>query len=125
LKFLNKYDNNLLNVINPKMQPEINTLNTLMSKLLSAFNINSYFDKKTRIKEPLIPGKIIAEIAIAPDRKTKKLEFGLDDGATNEIYPETTSPRNNQKEFWKLKSLILFEIKNADEIIKPKKNPHI
>ena len=56
-----------------------------MSKLLSAFNINSYFDKKTRIKEPLIPGKIIAEIAIAPDKKIKKLEFGLDDGATKEI----------------------------------------
>tara|TARA_B100000405_G_C16331365_1_gene280479 strand:+ start:56 stop:331 length:276 start_codon:yes stop_codon:yes gene_type:complete len=85
LKFLNKYDNNLLNVINPKIQPEINTLNIFMSKLLSAFNINSYFDKKTRIKEPLIPGKIIAEIATAPDKKIKKLEFGLDDGATKEI----------------------------------------
>ena len=97
LKFLNKYDNNLLNVNKPKIHPKIKTLNTLKSKLFNAFNINSYFDKKTRIKEPLIPGRIIAEIAIAPDRNIKIIEFGVDEGATSEIYPERVSPRNNHK----------------------------
>ena len=79
------------------MQPAKNIDITAVSKLFKAFNINSYFDKKTRIKEPLIPGRIIADIAIAPDRNIKIIEFGVDEGATSEIYPDKVSPRNNHK----------------------------
>tara|TARA_B100000886_G_scaffold64765_1_gene40478 strand:+ start:328 stop:525 length:198 start_codon:yes stop_codon:yes gene_type:complete len=63
--------------------------------LFKEFKINSYFDKKTSINEPLIPGRIIADIAMAPERKIKKLEFGLDEGANSEMEPDTKSPNSN------------------------------
>ena len=68
-------------------------LKTFISKLLREFKINSYFDKKTNINDPLIPGRIIADIAMAPERKIKKLEFGLDEGDKSEIEPDTKSPK--------------------------------
>ena len=37
----------------------------------------AYFPKMSRIKEPLIPGKIIAQIAIAPDKNIKGIELGV------------------------------------------------
>ena len=58
------------------------------------FKINSYFDKKTNINDPLIPGRIIADIAMAPERKIKKLEFGLDEGDKREIEPDVKSPKS-------------------------------
>ena len=67
------------------MQPNKNIDITAVSKLFKAFNINSYFDKNTRINEPLIPGRIIAEIAIAPDINIKKFVFGVDEGAWRAI----------------------------------------
>ena len=36
-------------------------------KLCKAFNIYSYWPKSNNIKDPEIPGKIIAQIAIIPD----------------------------------------------------------
>ena len=76
------------------MHPAKNIDITAVSKLFKAFNINSYLDKNTRINEPLIPGRIIADIAMAPERKIKKLEFGLDEGDKREIEPDIKSPKS-------------------------------
>ena len=78
------------------MQPAKNIDMTAVSKLFKAFNINSYFDKNTRINEPLMPGRIIAEIAIAPDRNINKFVFGVDDGAWRAIYDAIESPITNE-----------------------------
>ena len=43
-----------------------NTKITLMSKSFIEFIIYSYFENKRRINDPLIPGRIIAVIAIEP-----------------------------------------------------------
>ena len=78
------------------MQPARNIDMTAVSKLFKAFNINSYFDKNTRINDPLIPGRIIAEIAIAPDINIKKFVSGVLDGAWSAIYDEIISPTRNE-----------------------------
>ena len=78
------------------MQPAKNIDMTAVSKLFKAFNMNSYFDKNTRIKEPLIPGRIIAEIAIAPDRNIKKFVFGVIEGACRAIYDAIDRPITNE-----------------------------
>ena len=78
------------------MQPAKNTDMTAVSKLFKAFNMNSYFDKNTRIKEPLMPGRIIAEIAIAPDRNIKKFVFGVIEGAWRAIYDAIVRPITNE-----------------------------
>ena len=47
-------------------------INTSNLKSFIEFIINSYFESKSKINEPLIPGKIIAHIAIEP---VKSVEF--------------------------------------------------
>ena len=69
---------------------------TAVSKLFKAFNINSYFDKNTRINDPLIPGRIIAEIATAPDINIKKFVSGVLDGAWSAMYDEIISPTRKE-----------------------------
>ena len=80
----------------PTMQPAKKIEITAVSKLFNDFKINSYFDKNTRINEPLIPGRIRAEIAIAPDMNMKKLVFGVLNGAWSAIYDEIISPIKNE-----------------------------
>ena len=53
-------------------------------------------DKNTRIKEPLMPGRIIAEIAIAPDRNIKKFVFGVIEGVCKAIYDAIDRPITNE-----------------------------
>ena len=43
-----------------------------------------------------MPGRIIAEIAIAPDRNINKFVFGVDDGAWRAIYDAIESPITNE-----------------------------
>ena len=39
---------------------------------LIAFNMNSYLESNNNINDPLIPGRIIAQIAIDPEKNIKK-----------------------------------------------------
>ena len=77
------------------------------------------------MKDPLIPGRIIADIAIAPERNIKILVFGVDDGATKEMYPDKPKPKESNKYDTGVNLLILLKIINAEQIINPKKNPQI
>ena len=96
LYFLKRYEKTLLNVTRPTMQPIIKIDITAVSKLFKAFNINSYFDKNTRINEPLMPGRINAEIAIAPDKNIYKFVFGVLEGACSAMYDEIINPIKNE-----------------------------
>ena len=46
------------------------------------------------MNEPLIPGRIVAVIAIEPDKNTKIGVSGVEAGERNEISPATTIPKN-------------------------------
>ena len=59
-------------------------------------SIVGFIIKNTRINEPLMPGRIIAEIAIAPDRNINIFVFGVDDGAWRAIYDAIESPITNE-----------------------------
>ena len=48
------------------------------------------------MKEPLIPGRIIAEMAIAPEMNIKKYVLGVDEGATKDMYPDTAKPKERK-----------------------------
>ena len=65
-----------------------------ISKLLIALIINSYFERSNKINEPLIPGRIVAVIAIEPDKNTKIGVSGVEAGERNEISPAITTPKN-------------------------------
>ncbi len=60
------------NESNPTTQPEPKISMTLKSKEFIALRIKSNFASKIKIKEPEIPGKIMAQIAIAPETKTNQ-----------------------------------------------------
>ena len=85
LYFLKRYEKTLLKVTKPTTHPAINIEITAISKLFREFKINSYLERNTRINEPLIPGNIIAEIAIAPERNINKSVFGVAEGASRAI----------------------------------------
>ena len=51
--------------------------------------------------------------------------FGVDDGATKEMYPDKTKPKESNKYDKGVNLLILLKIINAEQIINPKKNPQI
>ena len=107
------------------MQPARKIESTFVSKEFNEFNINSYLERKTSIKDPLIPGRIIADIAIAPERNIKMLVFGVDDGATKEMYPDKTKPKESKRYDIGVNLFILLKIINAEHNINPKKNPQI
>ena len=85
LYFLKRYEKTLLKVAKPTTHPPINMEITATSKLFNAFKINSYLERNTRINDPLIPGSIIAEIAIAPEINIKRFELGVLEGASRAI----------------------------------------
>ena len=93
LKFANINDKTLLKIIKPKIQPRAKTDKICKSKLLIALIINSYFERSSRINEPLIPGRIVAVIAIEPDINTKIGVPGVEAGERNEIRPATIIPK--------------------------------
>ena len=107
------------------MQPARKIVSTFISKEFNELNINSYLERKTSIKDPLIPGRIIADIAIAPEKNITILVFGVYEGATKEMYPDKNNPKENNKYDTAVNLLILLKIINAEQIINPKKNPQI
>ena len=52
----------------PATAPTKNVIKTGMLNSLTAVMINSYFPNNNRIKAPDIPGRIMAQMAIAPER---------------------------------------------------------
>ena len=69
---------------------------------------NSYLDMNTRINEPLIPGRIIAEIASAPDKNTNQDSSELSEGAVKEMYEAKNSPTKKNTSRLNFLFLILF-----------------
>ncbi len=93
LKFENMNDKTLLKIIKPKMQPRAKIDKICISKLLIALIMNSYFERSKRIKEPLIPGRIVAVTAIDPDKNTKNGVSGVEAGERKEISPAIKTPK--------------------------------
>tara|TARA_B110000444_G_scaffold239144_1_gene253320 strand:+ start:4875 stop:5303 length:429 start_codon:yes stop_codon:yes gene_type:complete len=77
----NKYLRPRPNDIKPEAAPMVKTIMSDQFALFKPFKIPSYEPKSIRIKEPLIPGKIIAHIATNPERNTyHNVSSGLANG---------------------------------------------
>ena len=63
--------------MSPIPAPTANMMIITISNDLTAFIINSYFPMSNSMKLPDIPGKIIAQIAMAPHMKIKSKESGV------------------------------------------------
>ena len=78
-------DNTRENVVIPIAAPAINTNITGTLNVLTASMIYKYFPSNTKIKLPEIPGKIMAQMAIAPQRKIKSKLLGVSAGVATVI----------------------------------------
>jgi hypothetical protein len=67
--FLKSQDNTFEKAIIPIAAPAMKTSRTNMSRFPTASRINLYIPSNTRMKLPEMPGKIMAQMAIDPDRK--------------------------------------------------------
>lgn len=74
-KCFNAYDKTREKLVIPMHAPAPNTSITFISNVFTASMIKKYFPSNTNIKLPDIPGRIMAQIAIAPHKKiNNKLE---------------------------------------------------
>ena len=125
LKFVNKYDKTLLKMISPTIHPTAKIESICKSKFFIALMMNSYFESKRRINEPLMPGSIVAVTAIDPDKKIKIDVFGVDAGERNEINPAITIPVTNKRTFRLFRLSTCLMIITAEDKTRPKNNPQI
>src|SRR5690606_41656650 len=91
----------------------------------SACMMNSYLPIKSNINAPEMPGRIIAQIARAPDRNTNHSASGLCVGELTVIRYATTMPTTMEPTTATFHRVIERRI-NGDEInISPKKNDQV
>ena len=125
LKFLNKYDKTLLKIISPTIHPEAKMKSICKSKFFIALIINSYFESKRRINDPLMPGSIVAVIAIDPDKNINNEVLGVDAGERNEINPAIKAPITKKKIFLLFMFSTCLMIITPEDKTKPKNRPQI
>tara|TARA_A200000159_G_C7293847_1_gene326957 strand:+ start:919 stop:1305 length:387 start_codon:yes stop_codon:yes gene_type:complete len=125
LKFLNKYDKTLLKIISPTIHPEAKMKSICKSKFFIALIINSYFESKRRINDPLMPGSIVAVIAIDPDKNINNEVLGVDAGERNEINPAIKTPITKKKIFLLFMFSTCLMIITPEDKTKPKNSPQI
>ena len=95
------------------------------SKFFIALIINSYFESKRRINDPLMPGSIVAVIAIDPDKNINNEVLGVDAGERNEINPAIKAPITKKKIFLLFMFSTCLMIITPEDKTKPKNSPQI
>ena len=76
------------------------------------------------MKLPEIPGKIMAQIAMAPHRKMNHRWFGVSVGDTRHIAAPAAIPSSRAMMFFILVKSISLRISIAEAIMRPKKKDH-
>ena len=80
----------------PRIAPTAKVARTGMLKSVTAFIIKAYLPIRRRIKLPDIPGRIIAQIAIAPEMKMNQYSSVVWLGETRQIYAAITIPASKE-----------------------------
>src|SRR5690554_2035269 len=117
-------DKRWLKLRRPSTQPAANVKIIERLNSLSAVMISSYFPRRTKIKEPDIPGKIIAQMAIIPDIKTNQREEDVSVGLISVIKKIETVPIISAIIDPTDHFLIIFPTKKHEATMRPKKNDH-
>ena len=90
----------------PNKQPIAKTI--IISRLLAKKGLfkapvtEAYLPRISKRKEPLIPGSIIAHIAIIPDIKMKRLESDVSTGTRDTITTPKAQPKKIKQIFFTL-----------------------
>ena len=84
-KCFNAYERTREKEVIPIKAPTKNTNKTVISSVLTASIIKKYLPNSTKIKLPDIPGNIIAQMAIAPQRNIKNKLEGVSAGVATVI----------------------------------------
>ena len=126
LKFLNsherKFENERIQIITHTKNIKIGTI----SKFFTASIIGSYIHSNTRMKLPEIPGKIIAQIAIAPQMNIRRHVDAVDRGAfVGEVIKNAKAQKIIKQEIVFQSRFTCFHKKTAETSTRPTKNDHI
>ena len=85
LKCFSAYESTREKVVIPIQAPAPNITMIFISSVFTASIIKKYFPSSTNIKLPDIPGRIIAQIAIAPHKKINNKFDGVSAGVATVI----------------------------------------
>ena len=106
----------------PAIAPRINTANLSINKFFNAVINNSYLFNNTKMNAPEIPGRIIAQMAIAPEKNNaiKELFVLKVVNPVNQI--ANTKPDKMYGKFFLWLPFVCLYTKMAEIKINPRKN---
>ena len=88
-------------------------------------SMNSYFPSISSMKLPLMPGSIIAHIAIAPDRNMNHSASGVWVGDSVHTTTPSMMPSTSITKSFPFHPLMSLSMKTDEATIRPKKNAHV
>ena len=96
-----------------------------MSNDETALRINWYLPINSRMNAPDMPGRIIAQMAIAPDSRMNHHVSGVCDGDATVIHHATAMPHNSETTDAAFKRVTSRATNSAEATISPKKKAQI
>lgn len=124
-KFFRKYVKILEKLTIPMAAPQRNVANILKSKLSIAPKMYAYFPIIKRMNAPDIPGKIIAQIATIPQRKTNQSSSGVAAGLSSVMRYATIIPTDKAIIDVTFHCVIFFATSHAEAMMSPKKKAQV
>ena len=122
---LSSHDSRCEKEMMPAAAPTAKIAMTGMFRSPTACMIYWYFPSSNRMKAPEMPGRIMAQMATAPDSMTNHQSFGVSVGVATVIHHAAAAPTASAAAVRQSQRPICLETSSAEATIKPKKNDQI
>lgn len=119
---LSSHDSRCEKEMMPAAAPTTKITMTGMFRSPTACMIYWYLPSSSRMKAPEMPGRIMAQMAMAPESITNHQSLGVSAGVATVIHQAAAAPATNARRLRQSQRPICRATSSAEAMISPKKN---